>query len=67
MSFFYQILIGGILLLALGIYWLYNAIKYPYKTKEPYDLQISNLIRAISLIIFGIIFMISLLFMTKFK
>ena len=65
MSVFYKVLIFGLLALFLGSWWLFDGIKNPSKTKEPYDFNVMNYIRSIALILFGLIFLFSLFFIKK--
>lgn len=52
---FYKVLICSICLLSMGLWFLYDAIKRPLKSKEPYDLNLMEYIRAIGLIVIGIL------------
>lgn len=54
MPVFYKILIVGLCSLGLGIWFLYDAIKRPLKSKKPYDLNLMEYIRSIGLILIGI-------------
>jgi len=61
MSDFYKILIVGICSLGLGIWFLYDAVKRPLKSKEPYDLNLMEYIRAIGLLLIGIMSLLACL------
>lgn len=63
MPVFYKILILGLCLLGLGIWFLYDAIKRPLKSKKPYDLNLMEYIRSIGLIVMGIIALLACLIM----
>jgi uncharacterized membrane protein YidH (DUF202 family) len=60
MSMFIKVLITGLVCLFLGGWWLYGSLKKPSKTKEPYNFNSINFIRAIALLVLSLILFISL-------
>ncbi len=66
MPVFYKVLICGICLLSMGLWFLYDAIKRPLKSKDGYDSNLMEFIRAIGLIVLGILTLGLLFFVKKF-
>lgn len=55
MTNFYKVLLCGICLLSMGLWFLYGAIRHPLKSKEGYDSNLLEYIRAYGLIFLGIL------------
>lgn len=55
MTTFYKILILGICSLGFGLWFLYSTVKHPAKNEYGYDSKVKEKIRALGLIIMGII------------
>jgi hypothetical protein len=61
MPVFYKILIVGLCSLGFGLWFLYDAIKRPLKSKDGYDSNLMEFIRSIGLILIGIMSLLACL------